>query len=106
MIIIGNLRYNIIVKSLTISRDPNNGSVVETYVPKFNLKVGIKSGSGTKTINNNEIFNTSTTTFICHYRNIVDTDRIEFSGVNYKILMLGEIGFREGLEIIAEKINE
>jgi len=102
----GNLRYNIIVKSLSSTRDTNNGSAVDVYVPKYNLKAGIKSSTGSRVINNSEIFNTNTITFTTHYRSVIDTDRIEFNGYDYKIMMVGEIGWREGLEIICEKINE
>lgn len=104
--ILGNLRYNIIVKALVTTRDAANGSSIDSYIPKFNLKAGIKSGSGTRKIDNNEVFNTATTTFITHYRSIVDSDRIEFGGCKYKIMSIGEIGWKEGLEITTEKINE
>jgi SPP1 family predicted phage head-tail adaptor len=104
--IIGDLRYDIIVKELTTSRDSNNGSVVETWTTKYSLKAKVNTKGGNKGVHNDEIFNAYTITFTCHYRDVVDTDRIEYNGNMYKILMIGEIGYREGLEIIAEKINE
>jgi head-tail adaptor len=104
--VIGNMRYKILVKRLTTTRDSNNGSVVETWATVYTLKASIPRGSGTKTIRNEEIFNTSTVTFNTYYRDIEETDRIYYEGDYYKIMMIGEIGFKEGLEIIAEKITE
>jgi SPP1 family predicted phage head-tail adaptor len=104
--VIGNMRYDIVVKSLVATRDPNNGSVVETWTTKYALKANIKSGTGNKIVQNDEIFNTATLTFTTHYRDVVDTDRILYAGDNYKILMIEELGYKEGLDIIAEKINE
>jgi SPP1 family predicted phage head-tail adaptor len=104
--IIGDLRKNIIVKQLVISRDSTNGSTIETWETKYNLKAKVTRRSGAKTINNNEIFNTLSVVFITHFREIEETDRIEYDEDNYKIMMIGEIGEKEGLEIIAEKINE
>jgi head-tail adaptor len=104
--IIGELRDNIIVKELVSTKDPVNGSTIDTYVTKFYLKSKVTRRSGAKTINNNEIFNTLSIVFTTHYRNIVDSDRIEFNGIDYKIMMIGEINYREGLEIICERINE
>jgi SPP1 family predicted phage head-tail adaptor len=104
--IIGELRYPIVIKSLVTSRDPNNGSVIETWTTKYTLKAKISGGKGSKTTQNQEIFNTSTLVFTTHYRDIEDTDRIYYDGDIYKIMMQGEIGYKEGLEIIAEKIND
>jgi SPP1 family predicted phage head-tail adaptor len=104
--IIGDFRHNIIVKQLVVTRDVNNGSAIETWTTKYNLKAKKTTRSGVKTINNNEVFNTSSVIFTTHYRAVVDTDRIEYNGEDYKIMMLGEVGFREGLEIICEKINK
>ena len=100
------MRYDIIVKRLTITRDPLNGSPIQTWADQFKLKAKIPRGSGNKTIENEEIFNTSTKTFIIHYRDILEKDRIYYNEDWYKIMLINEIGFKEGIEIVAEKINE
>lgn len=106
--IIGELRYKIKIKKLVQTQDPLNGSVVPTWETKYTLKAKKTQRSGAKTINNNEVFNTSTIVFTCYYRNIVDTDIVEFEGQDYKIMHIAEISevrFREGLELTVDKIN-
>ena len=105
-LIIGDMRHNIIVKRVTITRDELNGSIIETWNDQFKLKAKIPRGSGTKTISNDEIFNTSTLTLMTHYRDVIEKDRIYYNGDNYNILLINEIGFKEGLEIVCKKINE
>lgn len=104
--VIGDMRHKITVKRLTTTRDPNNGSIVETWGDEYILKAKRLKGNGTKTIENNEIFNTQTKTFVTHYRDVTEKDRIYYDDDWYKIMLLGEIGYRDGLEIVVEKINE
>ena len=49
------MRYDIIVKRLTITRDPLNGSPIQTWADQFKLKAKIPRGSGNKTIENEEL---------------------------------------------------
>jgi head-tail adaptor len=104
-IIPGDLRNNIIVKRLTTSKDAY-GSTKESYSSLYNLRAKVKYNSGTKTVDNNEIFNSQNITFSLYYRSILTSDRIEFNSKNYRILFINEIGFREGLEIVTELIND
>ena len=106
MIIAGELRQKIIVKELTTSRDPINGSIIETWTPKYTYRAKVNNRAGSKGVINDEIFNTQTVVFTTYYRHIVDTDRIEYKGNDYKIMMIGEFGNNEGLDIITERINE
>ena len=104
--ILGELRYNIVVLQPTFTRDENNGSRKPVYTTKYNLKAKIKFNGGSKGVQNEEIFNTATLTFTTHFRKICDSDIILYDGNKYKIMMIGEIGYKEGLEIITEKIHE
>jgi hypothetical protein len=106
MIVLGEMRYKIIVQELVVTKDANNGSMKDTYVTKYTLKAKKVRTSGVNLVQNQEIFNTNTLIFQCHYRNIVETDRILFENNNYKINNISEIGYREGLEITIEKLNE
>lgn len=104
-VIVGDLRYVINVKRLAKVKD-EYGAVSESYATVYTLKAGVKNMSGTKAISNDEIFNTSTLQFTTWYRTINDSDRIEYNSKKYKILSINEIGFKEGLTITAELINE
>ena len=104
--VIGEMRYNIVVKRLTITRDADNGSPIQTWADQYKLKAKIPRGSGNKTVENEEIFNTSTLRFITHYRDILEKDRIYYDEDWYKIMLINPINYKEGLEIVGEKIND
>ena len=105
-LIIGELRYSVIFLALTSVKDAY-GSTTETYTEHSVLRASVKKNVGTKTIDNKEVFNTSTVVFQTHYRDSIEsTMRIAFSGGHYRILDITEIGFKEGLSITAELINE
>jgi len=72
----------------------------------FYLKSAVKYNSGSKGINNEEIFNSRNITFITHYRKIDETMRILFNDKKYKIVFINEVGYKNGLDIKAELINE
>lgn len=102
--LVNDFRYVITVERPTTTKDAYGG-IVDSYVLHLTLRAAVKYGAGTKTIDNSEIFNTSTITVTCHYRDIVDTDRIIFQGYAYKILDIADVAFREGMQIVCEKIN-
>lgn len=104
-VIAGDLRYKIEVKRLTKVKD-EYGATVDTYTTVYTLKAGVKYTNGSKGISNNEIFNSQSIQLTTYYRAIKDTDRILFNNKNYKILFINEIGFREGLQINIELIND
>jgi hypothetical protein len=93
---------------LTNVVDPTNGSVTPTYTLRYTLKADkidyVPKRGGSKEVQNDIIVNKDVISFTCHYRNIVETDRIYFENNKYEIIMLGEIGFHEGLTIIAKKL--
>ena len=105
MIIVGDFRNIIQVQRLTTTKDAY-GSASETYATVYTLRAGVKYTTGTKLVDNNELFNSQTLVFTTHYRSILDTDRIVFNGNKYKILFIAVVGFNEGLQITVEKINE
>ena len=104
--IIGSFRYPIVVKGLTIVKDADNGSETPVYTIKHKLKAAMKADGGSQIISDKEIFTQFKITFTTHYRkDIVDTDRIEFKGYTYKILMIAEVAYREGLTLVCESVN-
>lgn len=103
---VGDLRYTIKLKVLN-SVKGDYGSVKETYVESISLRAGKKHISGNKTINLDEVFSSQILQFTTHYReNIDEKMRIEFSGKEYKILSIVEIGYKEGLLLTCELINQ
>lgn len=104
-IIAGDLRQVIDIKRLSITKDAY-GAVSETYTTVYTLRAAVKYQGGNRLIDNNEIFNSQTLVFTTYYRTIENTDRIVFNSKKYKILFIAEIGYKEGLQITAEMINE
>lgn len=104
-LVIGNMRYKIIVQKKVSTRD-SYGSVSTIYEDYLNLKAEVKYGSGSKGINTNEIFTTNTIIFLTHYRPLTVDMQIVFEGQKYRINNLQEIGFKSGLQITTELINE
>jgi hypothetical protein len=106
-IMIGDYRHPIAVMGLTNVKDPNNGSITPTYTLKYNLladKVDYVPKRGAKEVVNDILANKDTISFTCHYRDINETDRIVYNTNTYEIVMLGEIGYKEGLTIICKKL--
>lgn len=71
------------------------------------IRAGRKYVGGDKTIDNKEVFNSQRIVFTTLYRkSIAENDRIEFNGKKYSINSIVEIGFKEGLQIDTELIND
>lgn len=105
MIVAGNLREKITIRRYTIQRD-EFGSEVETYTDYLTLRCEVKPVSGSKEINNLEIFNSKILKFVTYYRPISENDLVIYRSKEYRILNVTEIGFCEGLELTAELINK
>jgi len=99
-----NFRYTISVERLNVIKD-SYGSITSNYLPHLTLKASIKYLSGSKVVDNSEIFNVNTLQISTYYRDINESDRIVYNGKYYKILSIQEIGYLEGLLMIVEKIN-
>lgn len=105
-IIAGDLRYSITVNSLS-SVKGDYGAVTDTYTLLMTIRAGVKFVSGTKRVDEKEIFSSQVVQFTTHYRHtITETCRIVFDSRKYRILSIDVIGFKEGLLINAELINE
>jgi len=105
-LIIGDLRYSIKIKQLTATKD-DYGSATNTYTDLMTLRSGVKFVSGTQKIDSKEIFNSQVIQFTTHYRSAIEnTMRIEFEAKQYRILSIDVIGFKEGLILNAELIND
>jgi len=105
-LITGDLRYSIKIMQLTTSKG-TYGEAVESYTLLTTLRAAAKFLNGTKAIDNSETFTTQSIQFTTHYRPAVTAlMRVEFEGKNYRILSLAEIGYKEGLIINTELINE
>ena len=101
----GELRHSITVKALSSVRDAF-GADSDEYVDYLFLRAAVKFNSGNRGINNEEIFNSSTIQFITYYRTITTDMIIEWRSKRYRILSIADIGYREGLTINKELINE
>lgn len=105
-LIIGDMRSVIKVMSFTTTRD-EYGADIDTYTELMSIRAAVKFLSGTKTIDNKEIFAAQSLQFSTHYRGtITEAMRIDYDGKKYRILSIAEIGFKEGLLINCELINE
>jgi len=105
-LIVGELRHSIKILERTTAKGEFNEDV-ETYNLLTTLRAAVKFISGNKALNNDEIFSSQTLQFTTHYRAAVtEIMRIEFKSKLYRIISIAEIGFKEGLQINTELINE
>lgn len=101
----GDMRHTIKVISITSTRD-DYGAEVQSESILYQLRASVKEVSGNKELNLNEKFLSKTVIFTTYFRNFDASCGIEFKGSRYNIINKSEIGFREGLLITAELINE
>lgn len=106
MLILGNLRHKIEIL-IAATQKNDFGEVQEVYINFLTLKAEKKEISGNKTVDNQEIFSAKRVDFITHYRpSITDDMRVKFNGKQYRILFIQEIGYKEGLTLQTELIND
>lgn len=106
-IIAGQLRHTITIQALTISKNTGYGSATTSYAPIMTVRTAVQYGAGGKGINASEIFNSQAVQFTTYYRPaIVETCRIIFNEKTYIINNIAEIGYKEGMIITAELLNE
>jgi len=104
-LIVGNFRHKKVVYSTSVTKNSYGEDVIKWTV-SHTLKAEKKSLSGSKNIDKDEIFTSNNLQFITHYRNIDETMIITYDNNNYLINSIEEIGYREGLKITVEKMNE
>lgn len=105
MIIIGDLRHSIQVIGKQVTKDEFGAETV-VWINKIKIRAGRKYLGGDRTIDGKEVFNSKRLVFTTFYRNITEDDRIIFDGKKYLIKSIVEIGFKEGLQIETELIND
>ena len=99
------MRHKILVQEKTVNRDEYGAESI-SYTTVFTLKAAVKYVGGSKGTDANEIFTTNTVVFETHYRDINEEMIILFKDQKYRINYIAEVGYRSGLQITAEKINE
>ena len=105
-IVLGNLRYSIQVITKSITKDEYGAEKI-VWSNKIKLRADRRFITGDKTIDNKEVFNSQRLVFTTLYRsNIIESDRIVFDGKTYSINSISELGYKEGLQIDVELINE
>lgn len=106
MMILGNLRFSIQVISKTVTKDEFGAETV-TWSNSIKLRADKKFAGGDKTVDNKEVFNSHRIIFTTLYRTAIsEDDRIIFKDKTYLINSISEIGFKEGLQIDTELIND
>lgn len=104
--ILGNLRYSIQVISKSVTKNEYGAEIV-TWNNSFKLRVDYKNAGGTKTIDGKEVFNSQRLIFTTFFRyGISEDDRIIFQGKKYLIKSIVQIGYKEGMQIDTELIND
>ena len=101
----GLLRDNIIVQRKTVIKDTYGAETV-IYSDHLYLRANADYKGGNKGINNEEIFSSRTIIFTTYFRDINETDLIIYDENEYKITFIAEIGYREGLSITTQLVNE
>lgn len=105
VLVLGNLRHTIQILTKSIAKDEYGAEII-SWVNGLTLRADVKFVSGDKTIDDKEIFNSRRLVFTTHYRkNISEEDRILFEDKKYLIKSITKIGYKEGLIIDTELIN-
>jgi head-tail adaptor len=105
-IVAGNLRHIITIKQPIVTKDAY-GAEKQTWLDFLILRAGVKYITGSKGVNNNEVFTVYGVEFTTYFRGgILPTYIIVFDGKKFKINNIQEIGYKEGLLISTELINE
>lgn len=100
------MRYTIELYTLTTVKDAY-GAPTETWTKTLTMRAGMKPTGGSKVIENNEKFNSRLRQWSVYYRSsIVEKMRVKFAGEWYRILSIDPVGFKEGLIINTELIND
>jgi hypothetical protein len=104
---INSMRYNISVLKKRVVRGEYGSESIEYDTIYNNLKAGIKTITGSKGVDNEEIFTSQNIIFTTHYRDIKVDNLILYEGNKYRIVAPPiDIGYKAGLEISCELINE
>ena len=105
-VIPGEMRYKIKIITIKVTKDIYGADVTSTET-LHTLRAARKQAGGGKGINNDEIFANEQIQFTTHYRSGITTkNEVEYNSKRYRILSVTEIGFKEGLQINTELINE
>lgn len=104
--IIGDLRYKIEVLTPAFVVDDYNSSK-EIYINFLTLKAGKKEINGSKGVDNAELFAGTRIDWQIYYRPQINTTmRVGFNNKMYRIVYIQEIGYKDGLILQTELINE
>ena len=102
---INEFRYDILIQEAVKTKD-SYGAENVTYTALFTLKAAKKPAGGSKGIDSAEIFTSNNLIFEIHYRNITEDMIVVYEGNKYRINQIVEVGFRAGMQLFVEKINE
>lgn len=106
LIILGDLRHSIDVTAKAITKDDFGAESITWNTLYTNLRASVKYGKGFKDVQEHEIFPKQFLIFSTHYRNISTENRIVWKGKRYIINIVEEIGFKEGLNIHCDLLND
>lgn len=103
--ILGDLRWKLEIIQPVLVKD-EYGAENTTWQVLTTLRAGKKEISGTKLIDAQEYFNTNRIDWMIHFRrNINESMRVRINNKEYRILYIRELGYREGLVLETELIN-
>ena len=102
---IGEMRY--IIEIYKPTQVDSAVGLVESFTLFKTLKAGKKEISGTRILDGSQVFNTNRIDWTIHYRPQIDENmKLKYNNKYYKILYIREIGYREGLVLETELIND
>lgn len=102
----GILKYEIEIYEQQVTRTEFNSSRKE-WVKTYTTRADVIFNSGSRIVENDEIFHPTTRTFIVRdYVPVIKTNRIKFEGEYYTILSVNTNKFYRDKQIIAELVNE
>ena len=79
---------------------------IDSWVNISFVYANISPASAREFFRSERLLNSQTSKFLIHYRSDFNSeDRIFYDNLNWNILNIAEVGYQEGLEILAEVIS-
>ena len=101
----GHFNRRITLQSQTFAGDEFGMNSAPTFTTLATVWARVQPGGGSEQIQSNQRQEVATITFTIYYRSDISAaTRLVYDGVNYNIQNVQEVGYRQYLQLIAERI--
>lgn len=102
---VGELRTNVVFQSRVITKD-EFGTTAESWTNRYKLKCKVVETSGSKGVDNNEVFTSSSVLIECYMRDIKNDMKVLLNGNEYAIENINPFPYKNYMQIQLSKINK